>query len=54
MMHRSYLIFLSISHKALLETGSNPDEGSSKKIVVAFPIKAIAKLNFLLFPPLNS
>lgn len=31
--------------------GSNPDDGSSRKIILDFPIKAFARETFLLFPP---
>lgn len=34
-----------------LELGSKPEDGSSKKIIFDFPIKALAKDSFLLFPP---
>ena len=42
---------LRISHIPFLEFGSRPDDGSSRKIIFEFPIKALAKQSFLLFPP---
>ena len=38
----------------LLEMGSTPAEGSSKKATLGFPIIAIATHIFLLFPPLKT
>ena len=40
-----------IFHINLLAFGSIPVEGSSKKIILGFPIIAIATDSFLLFPP---
>ncbi len=40
-----------IFHINLLALGSIPVEGSSKKIILGFPIIAIATDSFLLFPP---
>jgi hypothetical protein len=37
----------------LLEIGSTPVLGSSKKVISLPPIKASATHNFLLFPPLS-
>jgi hypothetical protein len=37
----------------LLAFGSIPVDGSSKKIILGFPIIAIATDNFLLLPPDN-
>lgn len=34
-----------------LELGSKPEDGSSRKTILDFPIKAFAKDSFLLFPP---
>lgn len=34
-----------------LELGSSPEEGSSRKINLDFPIRALAKDSFLLLPP---
>lgn len=49
----SCLTYSKISQIALLDTGSNPEEGSSKKTIEEFPIKAQAKDNFRLVPPLR-
>jgi hypothetical protein len=37
----------------LLEIGSTPAEGSSKKRSEGFPIREIQTQSFLLFPPLK-
>lgn len=42
-----------IFHMNLLAFGSIPVDGSSKKIILGFPIIAIATDNFLLLPPDN-
>ncbi len=34
-----------------LDVGSKPEEGSSKNIILDFPIKAFANDTFLLLPP---
>ena len=47
-----YVDILDITlHINLLAFGSIPVDGSSKKIMLGFPIIAIATDNFLLFPP---
>jgi hypothetical protein len=49
----SYLILSRILHIALLEKASIPEVGSSKNMIFAPPTNDIAKLNFLLDPPLS-
>lgn len=47
-----YVATLDITfHINLLALGSIPVDGSSKKIILGFPIIAIATESFLLFPP---
>lgn len=47
-----YVAILEITfHMNLLALGSMPVEGSSKKMMLGFPIIAIATESFLLFPP---
>ncbi len=45
-----FCVFM-MSHIYLREFGSKPEDGSSKNIILASPIKALAKHNFLLLPP---
>ena len=45
------LIFEITVHINLFAYGSTPVEGSSKSTIGGLPIRAIAQLNFLLFPP---
>lgn len=47
----SYFKVSRISHNYLLDTESIPLVGSSKRIILEPPIRAIPKFNFLLFPP---
>lgn len=50
--HRSgFLTDLMISQIPCLDLGSSPEEGSSKKITLFLPIRALASETFLLFPP---
>lgn len=49
-----FLIFLRIFQTFLLESGSSPDVGSSRKSISEPPIRAHANDIFLLFPPLRS
>ena len=50
--HRSALFTdFIIFHIPCLDLGSNPDDGSSRKMILDFPIKAFARETFLLFPP---
>jgi len=47
-----YVATLEITfHINLRALGSIPVEGSSKKMILGFPIMAIATDSFLLFPP---
>ena len=39
------------SHMNLLASGSIPADGSSRRMIGGFPIRAIATCNFRLFPP---
>lgn len=40
-----------MSQICYLDTGSIPAVGSSKNMILEFPVRAIAKDNFLLVPP---
>jgi len=46
-LFRSYISY----HTALLETGSMPVVGSSKKMTFGFPIAEIATESLLFMPP---
>jgi len=50
----SFFTYSKISHIYRRVTGSIPDVGSSKKIILDFPINAIPSDSFLLLPPLSS
>jgi len=45
--------YFKVLNRVLLEMGSTPVVGSSKKIMSLPPIKAKATQSFLLFPPLS-
>lgn len=47
----SYFNDSKIVHILLLEIGSIPDDGSSKNIILEFPIKDIPNDSFLFIPP---
>ena len=49
----SDLYLLITSQSSLLASGSIPDDGSSRKRIGGLPIRAMAVLNFRLFPPLK-
>jgi hypothetical protein len=49
----SYMLRFRVLKRNLLEIGSTPVLGSSKKVISLPPIKASATHNFLLFPPLS-
>jgi len=46
-MIRSSFYDLSLSQRSFLDPISRPEDGSSKKMILGFPIKAIATDNFL-------
>lgn len=46
-------MLFNVLNKNLLEIGSTPVLGSSKKVISLPPINASATQSFLLFPPLS-
>ena len=47
----SFFKLLMSSHVSLLEVGSIPEEGSSRRISLVSPARAINNCNFLFYPP---